>query len=70
MVPARADETFGSGLLVQQDNAAKPCLPHHTWCHAHVGHKDLYAGFVPLMCADEPFYMIVGVAHATASGTD
>ena len=34
----------------------------------HVGHKDLYAGFVPLACADEPCYTIAGVAHATASG--
>ena len=46
------------------------CLQHHTWRHVHVSHKDLYAGFVPLMCADEPCYTIVGVAHATASGTD
>ena len=70
MAPARADETFSSGLLVQQDNAAILCLQHHTWHHVHVGHKDLYAGFVPLACADEPCYTIVGVAHATASGTD
>ena len=26
MVPAMADETSGSDLLVQQDNAAIPCL--------------------------------------------
>ena len=70
MVPARADETLGSGLLAQQDNAVIPCLQHYTWYHMSFGHKNLYAGFVLLVCADELCYMIVEVAHATASGID
>ena len=70
MVPAMANETSGSDLLVQQDNAARPCRQHYTWRHVCVGHKNLYVGFVPLECADELCYMIVEVAHATASGID
>ena len=30
----------------------------------------IFVGFVPLECADELCYMIVEVAHTTASGID
>ena len=70
MVPAMADETSGRDLLAQQDNAAIPCLQHYTWCHVCVGHKDICVGFVPLECANKLCYMIVEVAHTTASGID
>ena len=30
----------------------------------------IFVGFVPLECADELCYMIVGVGHTTASGID
>ena len=35
-----------------------------------VGHRDLYADFIPLACADELCYMIVEVSYATASSID
>ena len=70
MVPARADETFGSGRLVQQDNAAIPCLQHYSWHHVCVSHKDLHASFVPSAYADKLCFTIAGVAHTNASGTD
>ena len=34
------------------------------------GHRDLYADFIPLACADELCYMIVEVSYATASSID